>query len=73
MDTLLPLHKMSRAEKFRALDELWNDLYPNEEAMDSPLWHLDALQETQERYLAGLEIPVSLDEAEKQLRARLSQ
>jgi hypothetical protein len=41
--------------------------------MDSPLWHLDALQETQERYLAGLEIPVSLDEAEKQLRARLSQ
>lgn len=71
MDTLLPLHQMSREEKFRALDELWNDLYPDEEAMDSPAWHLDALQETQERYQAGLEVPLELNEAEQRLRARL--
>jgi hypothetical protein len=71
MNTLLPLHQMSREEKFRALDELWNDLYPDEEAMDSPTWHLDALQETQERYQAGLEVPLELSEAEQRLRARL--
>jgi hypothetical protein len=72
MDTLLPLHQMSREDKFRALDELWNDLYPDEEAMDPPALHLDALQETQRRYQAGLEIPMDLHEAEHQLRTRLS-
>ena len=71
MDTLLPLHQMSREEKFRALDELWNDLSPNEEAMDSPVWHLNAIQETQQRYQAGLEVPMDLSEAEQELRTRL--
>ncbi len=73
MNTVLPLHQMSREEKVRALDELWNDLYPDEEAMDSPAWHLEALQETQQRYQAGLEVPMDLDEAERQLRTRQSQ
>ena len=71
MDTLLPLHQMSREEKFRALDELWNDLYPNEEAMGSPVWHLNAIQETQQSYQAGLEVPMDLSEAEQELRTRL--
>ena len=72
MDTLLPLDQMSRADKSRAIDVLWNEFQPNKETMDSPEWHPTALKETQKRYEDGLEIPMDLDEAEHQLRTRLN-
>jgi hypothetical protein len=72
MDTLLPLDQMSRADKSRAIDVLWNEFQPNKETMDSPEWHLTALKEPQKRYEDGLEIPMDLDEAEHQLRTRLN-
>ncbi len=71
MTTVLPLHQMTREEKFRALDELWKDLYPDEEAVEPPTWHREALEETNRRYNAGLEKPLELDEAESLLRKRL--
>lgn len=71
MSTLLQLDQMTREEKFRALDELWKDLYPDEEAVEPPAWHREALEETHRRYIAGLEKPLEPDEAESLLRKRV--
>lgn len=65
--TVLPLEKMTRAEKLRAMEEIWTDLVSDPEAIESPDWHADVLRETEERYRAGLEIPIEWDEAKKQL------
>lgn len=65
--TVLPLHQMTRAEKLRAMEELWMDLAKDPEAVESPDWHADVLRETEERYRAGLEVPIDWEEAKKQL------
>jgi hypothetical protein len=45
--TLLPLKKMSRPDKLRAMESLWVDLSEDETKLASPPWHLDALKEAE--------------------------
>lgn len=69
MSALLPmLSTMSRAEKLEALEELWQDLTREPEAIESPPWHEQSLNETEQRYRAGLEVPVPWETAKKLLR-----
>jgi hypothetical protein len=43
MVTVLPLKKMSRQAKLRALEEIWTDLSADAD-VESPHWHADELR-----------------------------
>jgi len=45
MPVVLPLQKMSRDEKLRAMEALWADLSQDEDRFESPVWHAQALRE----------------------------
>ena len=45
MSATLPLKRMSKADKLRALEALWLDLSTDGEGVDSPRWHADALEQ----------------------------
>jgi hypothetical protein len=48
MPVTLPLKRMSREEKLRAMEALWADLSQDEAALESPAWHREALRETEQ-------------------------
>lgn len=66
----LPIKQMSRQEKLRAMEELWDSLTQNEADYESPPWHEDALRETAKRYEAGEEQPIDWAVAKRELRNR---
>jgi hypothetical protein len=43
----LPIRRMSRADKLRAMEALWADLSRDEAELDSPNWHGTVLRETE--------------------------
>ena len=66
----LPLHPMSQLEKLSAMEALWAELSRDEQALESPGWHADALRETKRRVSAGEEKPLDWEAAKKELRVR---
>ncbi len=72
MSTLLPLERMTTAEKLRAMEELWADLTRDEGAVESPAWHEAVLRERNERVKAGEENAIDWEVAKKELRDRLT-
>lgn len=72
MSISLPLDQMTTADKLRVMEELWADLTRNEEEFESPAWHLEVLQEREERLKAGEENPIDWETAKKELRDRLT-
>ena len=61
---------MSRHEKLQAMHALWEDLVQEDEAVESPAWHGDALKETEERVKAGTERVWDWEAAKDELRRR---
>ena len=55
MPTSLPLKSMTKADKLRAMEELWVDLTKDDDKFDSPAWHLRELRATEARIAAGKE------------------
>ena len=47
MPVILPLQKMSRNEKLRAMEALWADLSKDDDRFESPQWHAQALRESE--------------------------
>jgi len=47
MAVTLPINRMSRADKLRAMEALWADLSRDEAGIDSPGWHGVILRETE--------------------------
>lgn len=52
MAVTLPIRRMSRADKLRAMEALWADLSGDEAEFQSPGWHGVVLRET-ERLIRG--------------------
>ena len=48
MAVTLPIGRMSRADKLRAMEALWADLSRDEAGIDSPGWHGAILRETEQ-------------------------
>ena len=61
---------LSREEKLRVMEAIWEDLTREAEQVESPDWHRDALDETERRREAGQESVTDWDEAKKELRKR---
>lgn len=70
MKTILRLEGLSRAEKLRAMEELWADLSRAEEEFESPAWHGEVLRAREEALQAGKDEFVPWEEAKKILRER---
>jgi hypothetical protein len=61
---------MTKAQKLRAMEELWTDLTRDEAGFESPSWHIRVLQETEERVRSGKEKFIDWEVAKKSLRRR---
>jgi hypothetical protein len=72
MQPILPLDRMTREEKLRAMEALWADLSRDESQLESPAWHGDVLRERAENVRAGKESFIDWDTAKKQLRDKLA-
>ena len=53
MTHILPLEKMSLKEKLLALEELWDDLSHNPEAVAVPEWHKSELDARMQKVAEG--------------------
>ena len=66
----IDLHQMTRDEKLKAMHVIWEDLAKHDDEIESPVWHGDALRETEARVHEGTERILDWDEAKKELRRR---
>jgi hypothetical protein len=64
------LNKMSREEKLKVMHALWEDLAGEEDTIESPEWHGEALRETEERVRSGVERIHDWKDAKSELRRR---
>ena len=70
MKDLLEIKQMSREEKLRIMEALWEDLSSEDQSIQSPAWHESLLQETEQRVQAGQEKIHDWKETKKELRKR---
>jgi hypothetical protein len=67
---VIPLKKMSRDEKLRAMEALWADLSRNEDRFESPAWHEQALREAERAVKNGKAQFSDWEEAKKRIRRK---
>jgi putative addiction module component len=72
MPVMLPLNKMSREEKLKAMEALWADLSRDEDELDSPSWHAEALREAEHLVRTGKAKFSDWEKAKKRIRRRAS-
>ena len=70
MKTNIDIKHLSREEKLRVMEAIWEDLSCEDESIDSPAWHQEALQETENRIKSGEEKILDWKEAKAVLRKR---
>jgi putative addiction module component (TIGR02574 family) len=68
----LPLKDMSIQEKLAAMESLWEDLARTPEALESPAWHKDLLDERRQRLTEGQSRFVDWETAKADIRNKLS-
>lgn len=62
------IEAMSREEKLRTMEALWEEISKELPAPESPQWHAELLEQTQSRVASGKETAVDWDEAKRRLR-----
>jgi hypothetical protein len=72
METILPLDKMTVAEKLRAMEAIWADLSRDESQIESPEWHGAVLHDREAKIKSGEEKFVDWETAKKKLRKKLA-
>lgn len=70
MPNLIEIQHLSREEKLRIMEAIWEDLSRDDDRIESPGWHRQALQETDQRLRAGQEKIFDWEDANKELRKR---
>ncbi len=71
MQVLIPLNKMSVADKVEAMEEIWADLARNASDVPSPTWHADVLRMRESRISKGSARFLNIDEAKQAVRDRI--
>lgn len=66
--SIADIQKLPRLEKVKLMEALWAALSQDDNAVESPAWHVQELQKTEERYLAGKEEMLDWTQAKKDLR-----
>ncbi|MEA3359315.1 MAG: addiction module protein [Thermodesulfobacteriota bacterium] len=70
MQSTIEIRNLSREEKLRVMETIWEDLSREDEEVQSPDWHQKALQETERRLNSGQEKIADWQVAKKELRER---
>jgi putative addiction module component (TIGR02574 family) len=71
-EVVLPLDKMTVAEKLEVIDRVWDDLRRNAESVPTPEWHKRILEDRRKAYERG-EIDYSdWEDAKAEIRRRVS-
>jgi len=68
----LPLKEMTLREKLAAMESLWEDLARTPEAIASPPWHNDILDERRQRLTEGQSRFIDWETAKADIRKKLS-
>jgi len=71
MATKLPLHEMTIQEKLAAMEALWEDLSRSPEAIESPEWHREILDERRQRVADGTSRFEDWETAKAKIREKL--
>ena len=64
------ISQMTRDEKLRAMEALWADLSKEQDAVESPSWHEEALKDAESRLAEGKERALDWVDAKQTLRKR---
>jgi hypothetical protein len=64
------VEKMSRSEKLKLMEVLWEQLSRPDDAFESPSWHADELARTGQRLAAGKAQVMAWEAAKKKLRSQ---
>lgn len=70
MSDTIEIKHLSREEKLRVMEALWEDLSREEGQLESPGWHLEALNGTSRRLRSRQESALDWRAAKKELRNR---
>jgi hypothetical protein len=70
MSDIIEIKHLSREEKLKVMEAIWEDLSEEAEQIESPDWHREVLEETERRLEAGQENVLDWHDAKKQLRKR---
>jgi len=70
MENTFEIGNLSREDKLRVMEAIWEDLSKEDEEVESPKWHQDALQDTERKLNLGEEKKVDWHAAKKELRER---
>ena len=70
MQNTIEIRHLSREEKLRVMEAIWEDLSKEGGDIESPEWHQEALQETERRLSLGQEKIVDWQASKKELRDR---
>lgn len=72
MSATLDLKQMSRPEKVRLMEEIWQDLSADEQKVESPSWHGEIIAERVAKVEGGKATFLTLEQLEAQLATRSS-
>ncbi len=70
MSNCIEIQNLSKEEKLRVMEAIWEDLSKDDDQIEAPDWHLQALQETDQHLRSGQENIVDWHDAKKELRKR---
>lgn len=68
----LPLKDLSLHEKLAAMESLWEDIARSPEAIESPVWHKDIIDERRQRLAAGQSQFIDWEPAKADIRNKIS-
>lgn len=72
MSINLPLKDMTLEEKLAVMESIWEDLARTPEAIESPAWHKDILNERRQRLTDGTARFTDWETAKADIRKKLS-
>jgi len=70
--TTLALSEMTLRDKLAAMEALWEDLSRTPEAIESPAWHKEVLEQRQNRVAEGRADYTSWDSTKADIRRKVS-
>ena len=71
MGFTLPLEEMSNSDKIAVMEEIWDDLCKNPDAVPSPEWHGEILKARELSVREGKTAFHSLDQVKERIKERI--
>ena len=62
------IQNLSKIEKISIMEKIWADLTSNEDSIEIPDWHIQALEETEKRIKEGKEHFLNWESAKEAIR-----